>query len=57
MPIHHGKGAVDPAGKGQPHLLEFGHELFDHGCQRRPVHKPHLANLFSQRGLHMIGKR
>ena len=54
MAIHHLQGPFNAAGEGEPHLLQLVQELLNHLCQRGAVDKPHLADLFSQGGLHVI---
>ena len=54
MAIHHLQDPFDAAREGEPHLLQLVQKFLNHLCQRGPVDKPHLADLFGQGGLHVI---
>ena len=51
MPIHDGKRAFKPAGKGQARLFQLPGKFGHHGLQRFPIHQPHGADLLRQFGL------
>ncbi len=56
MTVQHLQRPVDPAGKGQADPFERRTEFLDHGGERITVDRLHLADLFGERGLQVIGQ-